>query len=207
MRGNAGANTLTGLDGNDFLIGLGGNDIIFGGTGIDSLTGGDGEDYLEGGTGADALDGGLGTDTVAYRSSIGGVTVNLTAGTASGGDAAGDTLVAGSFENIDGSDAADTLTGTAGANTINGFAGNDVIEGGAGADTLDGGAGVDTLAYRGSVAGVTIDLSTSTASGGDAAGAGGPGRDEHPAADRSGRKCFDGVFSHSKWSSHRSAGQ
>ena len=44
------------------------------------------------------------------------------------------------------------------------------FEGGGGADTLDGGFGNDTLSYAGSSAGVTINLGTGEASGGDADG-------------------------------------
>jgi Ca2+-binding RTX toxin-like protein len=60
------------------------------------------------------------------------VTVNLATGTASGGDAAGDTF--SSIENLTGSAFADVLTGEGNANTL---------DGGAGADTLVGGDGND----------------------------------------------------------------
>ncbi len=49
-----------------------------------------------------------------------------------------------------------------------GRAGNDHIIGGAGADTINGGDGSDDIYYEGS--GVTINLSTGTAKGGDATG-------------------------------------
>src|SRR5262249_15142182 len=74
LTGNSGANVLTGLDGNDTLAG---------------------------GAGADTLDGGTGTDTASYAASASGVTVSLAAGTASGGDAQGDTLL--NIENLTGS--------------------------------------------------------------------------------------------------------
>jgi Ca2+-binding RTX toxin-like protein len=65
---------------------------------------------------------------------LSGVTVNLSTGTGSGGDAAGDTL--GGIENLVGSNLTDTLTGDANANIIRSGNGNDVIRGGNGADVL-----------------------------------------------------------------------
>ena len=56
-----------------------------------------------------------------------------------------------------------TLTGSASADTITGGAGNDAIEGGSGNDTLTGGAGNDMLSYASASAGVTVDISVSTA--------------------------------------------
>jgi Ca2+-binding RTX toxin-like protein len=63
------------------------------------------------------------------------------------------------------------IIGTSEADYINGGDMNDVISGGAGADTLDGGAAdYDTLSYALDTVGVTINLTTNTASGGDAQG-------------------------------------
>ena len=109
----------------------------------DTLSGGDGNDTLHGGAGADSLDGGAGTDTASYATSTAAVTVDLSAGTGSGGTAAGDTLTA--VENVTGSDYADTLTGDTGANSLDGGSGNDTLSGGDGNDTLQGGAGDDSL--------------------------------------------------------------
>lgn len=67
----------------------------------------------------------------------------------------------------------DMLFGGIGDDQIYGVGGNDTINGGFGADILDGGANTavgDTISYVGSVAGVTVNLGTSTASGGDAQG-------------------------------------
>src|SRR6185436_13242297 len=64
----------------------------------------------------------------------------------------------------------DTFTGGTGADTLTGGAGNDTLAGGGGADILDGGAGTDTADYSTSGAGVTVNLATGAASGGDAAG-------------------------------------
>lgn len=51
-----------------------------------------------------------------------------------------------------------------------GHKGNDTLDGGAGADVLIGGLGYDRVSYKYSGAGVTIDLSKQTASGGSATG-------------------------------------
>ena len=159
LRGNALANVLDGGLGNDRLYGMGGNDVLIGGAG------------------ADRLDGGTGTDTVSYLGSVGAVTVDLGAQTATGGDADGDTLIG--FENAAGGLGDDTLLGNGGANRLFGDAGadhldggdgNDVIEGGAGADILIGGLGIDRLSYAHAAAGVTVDLGTGIATGSDAEG-------------------------------------
>ena len=166
--GSPHTDTLTGSAGNDWLAGKGGDDVLAGGAGSDNLVGG---------AGADAMDGGTGHDRVRYGGSDAAVAIDLSAGTARGGDAAGDT-----FENVEevvGSAYADTLTGGAGNDWFSGGAGDDLLAGGAGndnlvggpgADTMDGGAGHDRLWYGGSDAGVAIDLSAGTASGGHAEG-------------------------------------
>ena len=63
-----------------------------------------------------------------------------------------------------------TIKSGSGADVINGGSGKNKIEGGAGADNLDGEGGRDTVEYTNSDAAVTVDLSTSTASGGHAQG-------------------------------------
>ena len=115
------------------LIGSAFADMLTGDTGANTLDGRSGNDTLIGGAGADALIGGAGTDTADYSSSAAGVTVNLQAGSGSGGDAQGDTL--SSIENIIGSAQADTLTGDGGVNTLAGGSGADVLKGRAGNDT------------------------------------------------------------------------
>ena len=79
-------------------------------------------------------------DTVAYGLSPAAVTVNLTAGTATGEGS--DTLVL--LENVNGSGPADTITGNGGPNTLNGGNGNDSLSGLAGNDAINGGTGNDT---------------------------------------------------------------
>lgn len=160
----------------DSLTGNAASNYIFGGAGDDSIAGGGGADWFVGGLGGDTLVGD-GDDGASYAGSTSGVTVNLAAQTASGGDAAGDVLTG--IRNIIGSDQNDTLTGNTdgnilvgggGLDRIDGGNGNDVIRGGAGADTLIGGTGIDRLDYTGSAAAVTVDLGAGTASGGDATG-------------------------------------
>ncbi len=150
LTGNAGANRLQGYDGNDIL------------------QGGDGQDVLVGGVGADRLEGGAGVDTASYWGETVGVTVDLSTGRGSGGNAQGDVLV--SIENVSGSRGNDTLTGHAGVNALAGYEGNDVLRGGAGADRLDGGTGIDTVSYYTSGTGVSVNLTAGTGTGGEAQG-------------------------------------
>ena len=193
--GSRGDDTLDGGAGDDVLSGMTGNDRLIGGAGADTLYGGDGNDLFNAGEGADVFYGGAGNDQVSYGSSALGVTIDLAGGSASGGDAEGDTLdsintVSGSAlaDSISGSALADTLTGRAGndtligqdgndmlvggegADSLLGGAGNDVLLGGEGADALDGGEGVNTLSYRGSNAGVMVNLAAEQAYGGHASG-------------------------------------
>ena len=157
--GSPHADTLTGGDGDDWLIGNAGDDVLAGGAGHDNLVGG---------AGADAMDGGPGHDRLWYGGSDVGVSVDLSTGTARGGDAEGDT-----FENVEGvggSRHADTLTGGSGNDWLAGHAGDDVLTGGAGADRLEGGAGGDTASYAGSNAGVRVQLRSGAPTGGHAQG-------------------------------------
>ena len=129
------------------------------GAGDDIIVGNEADNVLEGSAGADDIDGDAGLDTASYAGSSTAVTVNLSDGTASGGDAEGDSFT--SIENLSGSAFDDTLIGDSSDN---------VLEGGDGADTLDGGAGADTASWAASDAAITVDLSTGTNTGGHAAG-------------------------------------
>ncbi len=64
---------------------------------------------------------------------------------------------------LDGKGGNDPLYGLDGNDTIRGGDGNDVISGGSGNDKLYGDAGTDMLSYIDDVAGVTVDLSLTTA--------------------------------------------
>ncbi|NJM31199.1 MAG: hypothetical protein HC855_14910 [Rhizobiales bacterium] len=125
---------------------------MYGYGGSDTLEGGLGYDHLIGGAGADTLNGGASIDAAEYSGSKAGVSVNLTTGAASGGDAQGDTLIG--IESLWGSDFADTLAGDANSNFIvcdnggdvaNGGAGQDVLYGDGGKDMLIGGGGMDQI--------------------------------------------------------------
>ena len=183
--GNAGANVLDGQggndriyggDGDDTLVGGDGKDFLSGDAGNDNLYGGTGDDTLRGGAGADGLDGGAGVDTADYSDApavgsvfgITGIFANLQDGHGYIGDAEGDTYTG--IENVRGSSYNDWIIGNAQDNALYGGAGDNSIVGGAGGDFLDGGAGIDMLSYYGSSAGVSINLGTNQATGGDATG-------------------------------------
>ena len=174
-----------------------GDDELDGGAGDDLLVGGPGADMLKGGANAPATETSMSMgDTISYIGSPAGVTINLRAGTARGGDADGDTL-GEDIENIQGSMYDDRLAGDRGDNMLWGLGGNDdlsgergdddlfggmgddvldgeegddTLEGGPGADELTGGDGADTASWAGSAMGVTVRLHSGQIMGGDAEG-------------------------------------
>ena len=174
----------------DFI--LAGIENAVGSQGDDNITGDAGDNVIEGGEGGDTLDGGdhgMGGDTLSYESSDDWVRITLNDtgnATASRGHASGDE--ASNFENVRGSAHDDDITGNNAANKLWGGAGdddldgeeeNDTLEGGAGADKLDGGyndggtpgtanSEANTVSYASSDAGVTVNLATSSVSGGHA---------------------------------------
>lgn len=161
--GNDNPNTIRGSDFDDRIEGRGGNDTvygywgwddIYGGSGNDALFGDAGDDYLSGASGADRLFGGGGFDLAIYDHSATGVTVNLTTGAASGGEAESDVLI--SIEDLAGSEVNDVLAGNSlgnvffgnnGNDRLSGAGGRDVLEGGNGDDMLSGGAGFDLFVF------------------------------------------------------------
>ncbi|WP_309087228.1 type I secretion C-terminal target domain-containing protein [Phenylobacterium sp.] len=152
ISGLAGNDTLDGAAGNDTLSGDEGNDRLLGEDGHDSISGGADTDYIRGGDGNDTLDGGAGRDQVTYFGAVGGVSVSLAAGTATGWGV--DAL--SNIENLTGSNHNDTLVGddgdnwiwaTGGTDSIAGGGGNDLLHVGNGSHTVDGGDGVDTLGF------------------------------------------------------------
>lgn len=162
--GTDGSETLNGTDANDWLDGAGGNDILdgnggddvlYGGTGNDQLFGDDGDDLLHGGAGADQLHGGAGHDVASYEGSTAGVSVNLTTGLGSGGDAAGDKLTG--IEDVDGTEHRDTLVGDGFDNALYGRGANDKLTGGGGDDLISGGEGNDTAIFSGKASDYSIE--------------------------------------------------
>ncbi|MCK6452522.1 MAG: VCBS domain-containing protein, partial [Alphaproteobacteria bacterium] len=159
--GDAAGDTYAGIEN---LAGSSHNDVLIGDGNANVLDGSDGDDTLDGGAGGDSLIGGTGSDTASYGASGTGVAVDLEAGTATGGEAQGDSL--SGIENVIGSTGNDALIGDSNANVLSGGAGSDNINGGAGNDTLDGGGDFDNLVYVNATAGVVIDLAAGTATSG-----------------------------------------
>ena len=153
---NAGMDTITNVEN------------IIGSNFADTLTGDANDNVIEGGLGNDTLDGGAGNDTISLANATGTTYLYLTNTSQNTLSSGTDNFV--NFENILGSNFTDVLRGDAGINIIDGGAGNDQIRGGGGADILIGGTGTDWLDYRGSAAGVNVNLVTNAVSGGDATG-------------------------------------
>jgi Ca2+-binding RTX toxin-like protein len=149
--GTAGPDVIAGLGGNDQLKGGGGDDAICGGTGNDTVLGQDGTDVLLGDDGNDTVNGGTGfldlvvggqgndvlggddSAVVSYLFATSGVTLDLGAGTASGGEGS-DTLTG--FAYVFGSPYNDTLRGNGLGNIFFPGTGNDVVDGGDGFDDV-----------------------------------------------------------------------
>lgn len=162
---------------NDLITGSSNDDTLFGGRGNDSLRGSAGNDVLEGGIGSDDLNGGSGIDAAAFTTAGSAVTVNLTSGIGSAGNANGDTYT--SIEDVIGSDFSDLITGSSGDNflegergndTLRGSAGNDTIEGGVGQDEINGGSGTDAISFFTAGSAVTANLTSGVGTQGNANG-------------------------------------
>jgi VCBS repeat-containing protein len=82
--GTLGNDVLLGDAGNNSIDGLDGSDQISGGAGNDFLYGGDGKDRLTGGAGNDLIDGGSNYDRAVYTDATGAISVNLLLGTVTG---------------------------------------------------------------------------------------------------------------------------
>jgi len=154
--GTVGSDTFTADGTSEIVHGWDGNDIITESGMVREYYGGDGNDRLNvvSPINTDRHDGGAGTDTINWFDAgtfVSGATFNLAAGTATQGAS---TEVMVNFENLWGTNNAETVIGSAGANYIYTYDGNDSIDGGGGDDTLygvggddtiDGGAGNDTI--------------------------------------------------------------
>jgi len=203
LTGSAYDDQLAGTDGDNVLAGGAGIDTLSyaaaaagvtvslaasgaqatGGGGVDTLSGFENfvgsafDDVLEGSLSDNRIDGGAGNDVVSLAAGTSAMTLDLAAGTPTGGGLGTDVLI--SIEGAIGSAFADRLTGTAGANRLDGGAGddqlagsdgNDLLAGGAGNDRLDGGYGIDTANYGDAAAGVTINLVSQSAQNSGGAG-------------------------------------
>ncbi|MCP5075465.1 MAG: calcium-binding protein [Rhodobacteraceae bacterium] len=152
VAGTGGDDKLSGTDGVDYIDGGDGDDKIEGKGGDDTLLGGEGGDELKGGEGNDRIYGGAGGDKIE-------------------GDADDDTLDGGAgVDELKGGSGYDTLYGGEGDDALDGGSEDDILSGGAGADHLKGGSGFDTADYTASGVGVSVDLASGTATGGDAQG-------------------------------------
>ncbi|MBT8002152.1 MAG: hypothetical protein HN578_04450, partial [Rhodospirillales bacterium] len=128
-------------------------DTLIGSSGTNRLRGNAGNDFIDGGDGlADETD--YSGDTT--RGGTSGVTVDLSAGTATDGFGDTDTLV--NIEDIRASGEDDVLTGDINDNAIKGLRGNDIIDGREGFDEAD----YSEDAFNGGALGITADLTTGT---------------------------------------------
>lgn len=136
--GNAAANTLEGLDGNDEIWGGNGFDLLYGGDGRDRLFGGNANDRLFGGSGHDGLFGGNGHDGLfggnGYDHLYGGFGYDHLYG------GYGNDRLAGGYGN-------DRLFGGPGDDRLYGGPGDDRLTGDDGADDLFGGDGQDAFVF------------------------------------------------------------
>lgn len=185
--------TVQGTPFDDTLIGDANNNDLRGAFGNDFIDGGAGNDLVNGGAGDDVMEGGAGLDRVLFVQNVGAVTVDMVAGTSTGG--AGNDTFSG-FEQAVGSNFDDSITGNNednylfglggndmligadgndgfeagdGDDTVIGGEGNDFFDGGLGDDLLDGGNGFDRALFSSASGGVTVDLAAGTSVGGTGA--------------------------------------
>ncbi len=144
ISGNALANEIRGMRGNDVLFGAAGDDSLYGGTGDDRLDGGTGADLLDGGAGDDLYVVDQASDRVIEATNAGIDTVHA-ASTYTLGANVENLYLTGNARIGTGNALANALYGTAGADTLYGLDGADTLKGGAGNDMLYGGTGVDRL--------------------------------------------------------------
>lgn len=153
LQTGSGSNVLDGGSGEDVLYGGGGNDTLYGGFFTDTVYGEAGNDLIVVRGDAtstefgDNTDGGADIDTLDLTQVVQyGVILSLVAGTWQYDPAYGPVWSIVNVENVNGTQAADTITGSAGTNVIRGNGGNDIINGAGGAaDQLYGDAGDDRI--------------------------------------------------------------
>jgi Ca2+-binding RTX toxin-like protein len=146
LQGNAGANVLSGGNGNDLLNGVGGIDTLVGGIGNDVYTVDTQTDTItEGiGEGSDRIDA-----SVTYSMAAVANVENLTL--------TGVGAISGTGNSL-----ANLLTGNAANNQLVGGAGNDTLSGSAGVDTLIGGLDNDTYSVDSQTDVITENLGEGT---------------------------------------------
>lgn len=162
------ATIVHGWDGDDIITeNLGPSTAFFGDGGNDRIN-------VVSAINNDSFDGGTGNDTIDWSAvNETGATFRLIDGTATSASSAVEQML--NFENLNGTQFADTIYGTNGANiiygnggddTIWGFGGNDILYGGAGndyfvplsgVDSVYGDEGDDFFEYAGSSSGGTLD--------------------------------------------------
>ena len=186
LDGGLGSDTLLGGAGNDYLISTS-DDVANQPNYLDGGTGNDTIEISGDLTGLDTIDGGDGTDELVLNPSDDrDLNVDMVNGVTSDGATGAQEF--SNIENVTTADGDDTVTGDAndnvittnggddsivagaGNDTLNGGNGSDTLEGGEGGDLLIGGSGMDYASYENSDAGVNVNLSTGTFSGGHATG-------------------------------------
>ncbi|WP_232630307.1 calcium-binding protein [Methylobacterium sp. Leaf118] len=185
LRGGNDQDTLTGGNGDDKLYGENGDDRLIGGAGADRLSGGNGIDTVSYQASAAGIYISLAGDMTGTGGDAQGDTFIAQSGSEfspvdyienAEGSEYTDVIIGNTYANtIRGGGAGDYLYGRDGNDTIygdgTGFSGgNDIIWGGRGADRLIGGFGTNTASYSDSASGVTVNLATNVAFGGDAQG-------------------------------------
>jgi Ca2+-binding RTX toxin-like protein len=177
--GGEGADTLAGGEGNDNVNGGVGDDQFVSGAGNDQYNGGEGLDMALFGDDASVIDLAAGTasgstEGVDTLTSIEVVDAGAGNDTVTGSNAA-DTLFGGlgndaltgglGNDSLNGGAGDDNLYAGTGDDTVSGGEGNDLIVGGDGAgnDKYDGGSGIDTVKYTSARAGISVNLSSGTA--------------------------------------------
>jgi Ca2+-binding RTX toxin-like protein len=143
------------------------DDYLQGSDGANELHGSRGDDVIDGAFGNDTLIGGNDPGTTDWVSFQSWYLTDYTPGSEIIRIALADGIREGSatrtrttssdllerdalfgFENVIGSDRAETIIGNSGANTIEGRGGSDIIDGGRGNDNLLGGGATDTLSFE-----------------------------------------------------------
>jgi Ca2+-binding RTX toxin-like protein len=145
--GRQGRDTIFGSAGDNVVLAQGGDDDIGTGPGADRICAGGGDDFVQPGSDDDLISAGPGTDVLNYNNAqVGGITLDLGAGTATGPSIGTDTF--SGFENAQASEDDDTLLGSNGPNRL---------IGGGDPDTIRGRGGVDIINARDGEADVEIN--------------------------------------------------